>query len=506
MKKLTLLAFVFGFFAASAQDSSQTDSDANADSPDGKNYKYQSWSVGVDFGQSSFFGDLYSFEARQQDYNSDFGGFGQFGAGVTLAKWINTYIGFEGQFAWQQISGSYKEYGFESTMLRPSINVLLNLTGAGGPNLERQRKSAWIASAGIGLALTKGTGYILGGDANGGLQFDITNAGRPQFFVDESTANSYQKTFIIPVGIQWRYRFAPSWDLKVGTQATIFFSDEIDASGAFMDYADNPNNPVPTSNIQSRAADVALYTSVGVDWYFGWKKGSSKKEPIAYQNPFLELSDRLAAVENDVDNLKTDDDKDGVSDYFDKDKNTPEGVAVTGNGSAVDTDGDGVPDYMDEDPYSSRGAKVDADGREMDSDGDGVPDGRDAEPNTPRGQLVNFQGRSIDLKDAYYLPNVFFAFNSATVSAANEERLARIAELMKKHPEWKMKVVGHADKVGSESYNKNLSERRAQAVVKKLTQVYGIEEGRFIAEGKGESEELGTSNNVNRRVEFIIMD
>ncbi|AEV31383.1 thrombospondin type 3 repeat-containing protein [Owenweeksia hongkongensis DSM 17368] len=114
----------------------------------------------------------------------------------------------------------------------------------------------------------------------------------------------------------------------------------------------------------------------------------SKKEFRAYQT---DIDDRLAVLNRDTDN-------DGVPDFYDKDSETPEGVAVDGSGKALDVDGDGIPDFMDEDPFTSRSATVDANGRAIDSDADGVPDYMDHEPNTPKGTKVNFKGVSIPSK------------------------------------------------------------------------------------------------------------
>lgn len=492
MKKTALFTLLFAGAVANAQQANPTNNSSKTD----KETAYRSWSVGLNVGNSMFFGDLYSFEGRKQDFNSDFGGF-DFGFSANVTKWINTYLGVQGQVGWQQFSGSFRDYGFEQTTIRPSLNFMINLSGAGGRNFDRPRKDSWVAHVGLGASFAGGEGFL-----QGERVFPIEGSGLPKFFAEESDNERHNSVFM-PIGIEWRYRFAPSWDLSVGTQAILFFDNNFDGSQNFDDIADNPGSTLP--RLSSRSNDMALYTHIGVNYYFGWKKGSKDKDVIVYNDPIAPIAARVSTLESNQKKLMSDKDGDGISDFFDKDNETPEGVAVDGSGRPLDVDMDGIPDYKDADPFSAPGAKVDAEGREIDSDGDGVPDSRDLEPNTPKGQLVNFQGKSIKLDaGAYYLPQVYFNFNSATVTAANRQRLVRIAELLKANPDWKMTVVGHTDKVGPESYNMRLSERRAKAVVKELANQFGIDESRLNAVGRGESEELAKDNSINRRVEFII--
>jgi OOP family OmpA-OmpF porin len=172
---------------------------------------------------------------------------------------------------------------------------------------------------------------------------------------------------------------------------------------------------------------------------------------------------------------------------------------------------DGIPDYMDEDPFTGKGAKVDAKGRELDSDGDGVPDSRDQEANTPKGALVDANGRQIKnvgggggVSDAV-LPQVFFATNGTSISAANAERLATIARVLASNENLTLTVTGHTDKTGSEAYNRKLGERRAKAVIDYMVRNYGIDASRLEAVSAGEDSPLSTQLlNINRRVEFNI--
>ena len=58
-----------------------------------------------------------------------------------------------------------------------------------------------------------------------------------------------------------------------------------------------------------------------------------------------------------------------------------------------------------------------------------------------------------------------FAFNSAVLDAEARATLRQQADWIKQFPEVRFNVYGHTDAVGSESYNKRLGKRRANAVV-----------------------------------------
>ena len=61
-----------------------------------------------------------------------------------------------------------------------------------------------------------------------------------------------------------------------------------------------------------------------------------------------------------------------------------------------------------------------------------------------------------------------FAFNSAQLDAGARDVLAAQARWIRQFPEVRFRVYGHTDKVGSNSYNKRLGQRRANAAVNYL--------------------------------------
>ena len=257
--------------------------------------------------------------------------------------------------------------------------------------------------------------------------------------------------------------------------------------------------------------------NIGLSYTFG--KNESSMEWI---NPVDVISAKVNVVEQEITSLSIDTDGDGVADKFDKNNNTPPGVAVDGSGEALDVDSDGIPDYQDVDPFTAPGVSVDATGRELDDDQDGVPNSMDEEPNSPVGCTVNFQGRQIVGKGAF-LPTVYFDVASSEVSYSNYQRLATVASVLKANPGYKLRVIGFADSDGSTEVNYKLGLKRANAVIESLVNTFGIDLDRMIADSQGENNLLANEEqkiqftttsdgltrtkgfkSLNRRVQFII--
>lgn len=200
-------------------------------------------------------------------------------------------------------------------------------------------------------------------------------------------------------------------------------------------------------------------------------------------------------------------DGDGVRDKDDKCPNTRAGVTVDATGCPIDSDGDGVTDDRDRCPNTPRGRKVDAMGCEMDSDGDGVVDGLDKCPGTAKGVKVDGSGCAVPQKIVMSdLDVVNFEFDSARLTQGAKAKLDGMVQTLKNTAPRGIKVVGHTDSTGPESYNMNLSQRRAAAVVDYLAGK-GIDRSRLDMAGMGETQPLVDNNSksnraMNRRVEI----
>lgn len=99
-----------------------------------------------------------------------------------------------------------------------------------------------------------------------------------------------------------------------------------------------------------------------------------------------------------------------------------------------------------------------------------------------------------------------FIVGKADLSEDAKFVLHDLVQLMEKHPEIKLKLVGHTSSEGNPEFNQKLSEARAQAAVDFLIS-RGIAADRLKAEGKGSSEPIDeNAPEANRRTEFIIIE
>lgn len=105
--------------------------------------------------------------------------------------------------------------------------------------------------------------------------------------------------------------------------------------------------------------------------------------------------------------------------------------------------------------------------------------------------------------------NVTFAVNSADISASFYPVLDSVGLVLQEFDKTMVEVAGHTDSDGSEAYNQQLSERRAQSVVSYLIS-RGIRGDRFLTVGAGETRPIASNATPegkaqNRRVEITIV-
>jgi outer membrane protein OmpA-like peptidoglycan-associated protein len=104
--------------------------------------------------------------------------------------------------------------------------------------------------------------------------------------------------------------------------------------------------------------------------------------------------------------------------------------------------------------------------------------------------------------------DVTFDHDSATVRPGLYSEIDRIANVLIKYPQTVIRVEGHTDSTGSESYNMNLSQRRADAV-KNLIVQRGLSTARIETMAYGETMPVAdnsteTGRAMNRRVEIKV--
>lgn len=106
------------------------------------------------------------------------------------------------------------------------------------------------------------------------------------------------------------------------------------------------------------------------------------------------------------------------------------------------------------------------------------------------------------------MSDVLFKTGSFELLPGARERLAKVSGIVLAHPGLRLEVEGHTDSVGSDDYNQQLSERRADAVRSYLVQ-QGIPESAIVARGLGKSSPVASNDTPegrqqNRRVEMVI--
>jgi len=187
----------------------------------------------------------------------------------------------------------------------------------------------------------------------------------------------------------------------------------------------------------------------------------------------------------------------------------PPGALLDANGCAFDTDGDGVVDGVDLCQGTPSGVSVDRVGCPIDTDRDGVADYQDLCPKTPLGTIVDKDGCPLEGHKLLSLTGVNFATNSAVLTTSAKSILEEAVELLKEtHDVIEVRVEGHTDSRGAESYNQALSQRRAESVVAYLVS-RGVNGTSLVPVGMGENSPVASNDTVegraeNRRVDFVV--
>lgn len=112
--------------------------------------------------------------------------------------------------------------------------------------------------------------------------------------------------------------------------------------------------------------------------------------------------------------------------------------------------------------------------------------------------------RNGDVLQVTFQSEYFFAHDSAVVNANAYPGLQGLAQMMVDYPNTRIRVEGHTDKTGSDSYNLQLSKKRAQAVRDILVQS-GVAGSRIEVVGMGSQYPVSSDNALNRRVNILII-
>jgi peptidoglycan-associated lipoprotein len=122
----------------------------------------------------------------------------------------------------------------------------------------------------------------------------------------------------------------------------------------------------------------------------------------------------------------------------------------------------------------------------------------------------------IDLNKYFVLENIYYDYNKAHIRPDAAKELDKLVQILIDNPEIKIELSSHTDSVDTESFNLDLSQRRAQSAVNYIIE-HGIAPDRLVAKGEGESRPIARNTNPdgtdnpegrqrNRRTEFKILE
>ena len=140
-------------------------------------------------------------------------------------------------------------------------------------------------------------------------------------------------------------------------------------------------------------------------------------------------------------------------------------------------------------------------------------------------ELLADYARRVAGGDVYYSPLVknpkggdtlvlYFGFDEDVLAPRTERQLEIVAQILKTDAEKQLTISGHTDALGTEEYNEQLSQRRAE-IVKNFLVKTGVREDQIITVARGQSQprrpnftEAGGDNpegrRANRRTEIYL--
>jgi outer membrane protein OmpA-like peptidoglycan-associated protein len=148
--------------------------------------------------------------------------------------------------------------------------------------------------------------------------------------------------------------------------------------------------------------------------------------------------------------------------------------------------------------------------------------GKSVDPNTLTELITNIVLDTVlvldkvEINKIFVLDNIYYDFNKYNIREDAAVELDKLVQLLIDNPEIKIELGSHTDSIDDNSYNLQLSQRRAESAVRYIVQ-HGIAPDRLVARGYGEEKPIarntnpdGTDNPVgrqkNRRTEFKILE
>lgn len=485
MNKVSLLAKAIGLGTLiSANAYAQYNPKATYEGPT----KLNTWSVSFQAGGQQFFGDLreYDFYPVGLNNQNTASERGTFMVGAAVGKQLSHLFGVQFDVQAGTLRGMkrriYQSY-FRGTTVQPTLTGSVNLKSLliGVNKMKRWKIDAY---TGIGVTFFKSTAYELG-------------TGRVRRYTKDNPGDGsvraarFEKDWAIPLGLAIHYEVTPRFDLGLDFRVNHVNTDRLDATigGDASSVFDNGGTRGSFDNTPVKRGLSALdkygYGAVMLTYKLGKKAISAKKVNgkweydttlgtyhLRWTDPKLLLKPpvilTLAQIDSvakanrpkDIDpRLLTDTDNDGVSDYFDRQPNTPAGSIVSGAGEAIDFD-----------KYVSAA----------------LP----------------------GIACAEIFANVEFDTDKNIIKPQYQDLLNKVVELMNK-TQCRLQLAGHADRRATDKYNVALSRRRVEAVRQYLVRAGLNDPSRILIDYFGSFKPIGdvTAPGLqrNRRVEIKLV-
>jgi len=435
---------------------------------------YRRWSLTFDMGVNSFDGDVH------QSYNDIFpNSVVKTSFAISTELTLTPYWGIGAELNYLPLAGEDPAKRFEANVYEFAPYLSLNLLNLCNDN----NHSKWniYATAGGGFSYYNSTLYKKG-------------------TVFDKITNGWAAT--VPIGGLIEYNFSQLFAIGLKAQYRVHNKDNFEGT--------NLQETLGGYNYKGVTNDNLVNGSLSLRW----KIGAQTKKHVRNNETRVTLKDALAMVDEankkieslsqEVTKLKSDiepgadDDGDGVPNSRDLEPNTPKGLYIDYNGRGIR----GLrimPGTQEINPEDLR--YLGASGN--DRDNDGVPDNRDVEPRTPKNSEVDFWGRRVSRNENYIFASVYFEFDRWDLDCDAYKPIDLVAEKLNSDPTLLVEIRGYADYVGSNEYNKRLSQKRADRVKQELTCRYNIEPNRIIANGKGKIPIPPMAYRMNRRCDFI---
>jgi OmpA-OmpF porin, OOP family len=125
-------------------------------------------------------------------------------------------------------------------------------------------------------------------------------------------------------------------------------------------------------------------------------------------------------------------------------------------------------------------------------------------------ELADLKAKKTERGLVLTLGDVLFDTGKATLKPGAYPTIERLATALKEVPARKVMIEGHTDSVGSDEFNQQLSQNRAQSVQAALLE-RGVQSNQITTMGKGESTPIASNDDAggrqqNRRVEMIFQE